>query len=570
VAIQRTERSNRRARQAWLAIALACTFSVSVPYLNGQPPKGNPSQGAADKSSPNRVRIRFTDQTPADTKETTQTASPGKLTADAARASVQQPNDLVGQSKPITVATQEEKNQKIAVDWSNPWAVFYITGKQSGYMEPCGCTGLENQKGGLNRRDTLLTSVRQRGWNVVPIDGGNQVGRFGRQSEIKYGWSAKAFNLMGYQATTYGDDDLQLDINSLLHPLINDDGKSSGLFVSANVSILPDFDVPFKVIQVGNRKVGITGVLGDENAKKVRNSDVSITPAVASLKKVAASLKAEKCDFQVLICHASLEESIKIVQAVPQFGLVITTGGFGEPTYRPEQVPGTECQMVQVGVKGMYAGLFGLFDDAKQPFRYQRIALSSQFEDSPRITELFGKYQDEIKAASFGGLGLRPVSHPTTREFVGSEKCGECHTTAFDIWSKTPHAHATDSIVEPPQRTMARHFDPECLSCHVTGWNPQKFFPYRTGYESLEATPHMTGNGCENCHGPGAKHAAVELGDLVVDAELRDKLRAEMRLPLERAQDKCTECHDADNSPDFHKDNAFEEYWAKVKHSGKD
>jgi hypothetical protein len=52
---------------------------------------------------------------------------------------------------PITVATEEEKNQKIATDWQNPWLVFYITGNQYGYLEPCGCTGLANQKGGINR-----------------------------------------------------------------------------------------------------------------------------------------------------------------------------------------------------------------------------------------------------------------------------------------------------------------------------------------------------------------------------------------------------------------------------------
>ena len=80
----------------------------------------------------------------------------------------------------------------------------------------------------------------------------------------------------------------------------------------------------------------------------------------------------------------------------------------------------------------------------------------------------------------------------------------------------------------------------------------------------------MVGNGCENCHGPGAKHAAAELGELEADKVLMDQFRAEMRLPLDKAQDKCHECHDHDNSPDFHKDNAFEEYWEKVKHYGKD
>jgi hypothetical protein len=43
-----------------------------------------------------------------------------------------------------------------------------------------------------------------------------------------------------------------------------------------------------------------------------------------------------------------------------------------------------------------------------------------------------------------------------------------------------------------------------------------------------------------------------------------------MRLPLEKAKDRCLECHDLDNSPDFHKDGAFEDYWAEVAHEGLD
>ncbi len=76
----------------------------------------------------------------------------------------------------------------------------------------------------------------------------------------------------------------------------------------------------------------------------------------------------------------------------------------------------------------------------------------------------------------------------------------------------------------------------------------------------------MMQNGCENCHGPGSAHVEAEDGD---DRALQERFREEMRLPLDRARDKCLECHDIDNSPDFHADGAFEEYWEKVKHIGK-
>ena len=134
------------------------------------------------------------------------------------------------------------------------------------------------------------------------------------------------------------------------------------------------------------------------------------------------------------------------------------------------------------------------------------------------------------------------------------------------------------SLVEldPP-----RHFDPECLSCHVTGWNPQQFFPYASGFMGLEKTPHLTDNGCENCHGPGASHVAAESGE--IDAEgcrTRAFMRATMRLKIvENEGNKdgqeiknavvvkmCLDCHDLDNSPEFD----FQAYWPKVEHHGKD
>ena len=560
--------SNRRrsAFRALLVLSIGFTVSIILPNLRGEPPTGlHPKENLKE----GKVQIRFPisnsfeNETPqsktlqSKTQEKQLPPIDGKLTADLARASTSQITPNIGDNLPVSVATDEERNQKIAVDWKDPLFVFFVTGNQTGYIEPCGCTGLENQKGGLSRRDTFLTSIRQRGWDVIPIDGGGQVfqeheqRRRGRQADIKFSWTVAAFNLLEYQATTFGEDDLMLTIDSLMHPMID----KAGLFVSANVSILPEYDVKYKTIVVKNKKIGITAVLGDENAKKVENEDITISAAIMALKEVSTKLRAENCDFTVLICHASLD-----------FSLIVTSGGFGEPTFQPEQISGTSSLMVQVGTKGMYTGLFGVFDDPKQPFRYQRVALSSQFEDSPRVMELFGKYQDELKAVTIEGLGKRPMTHPTTREFVGSEKCGECHTTAFEIWKDTDHAHATDSIVQPPHRSMARHFDPECLSCHVTGWNPQSFAPYRTGYESLETTPHMVANGCENCHGPGSKHVAAELGDVSANAELLEKLRNEMKLPLERASDKCAVCHDFDNSPNFHKPNAFEAFWEKVKH----
>jgi len=219
-------------------------------------------------------------------------------------------------------------------------------------------------------------------------------------------------------------------------------------------------------------------------------------------------------------------------------------------------------------------GVLGIYRDAGLPLRYQRIALEAKWKDSPDMLRLLANYQLQLEslleAQGMDGLGIRPTNHPSGRNYVGTETCGECHTNAYAKWLKTPHSHATEKLVHPPERyEVPRHHDPECLSCHVTGWNPQRFFPYTTGYVELEESAHLHGNGCENCHGPGSEHVAAEQGDVEVGDEQLERLRESMRLPLAEARESCLECHDLDNSPDFHVEGAFEKYWKQIVHEGK-
>ena len=184
------------------------------------------------------------------------------------------------------------------------------------------------------------------------------------------------------------------------------------------------------------------------------------------------------------------------------------------------------------------------------------------------VLEQLKLYQQELERAGLEGLGIRPVVHSSGASFVGSQACAKCHLTEFTIWSDSPHARATDALVHPDERSeIPRHHDPECLSCHVTGWNPQKYYPYKSGFLSLESTPLLFGNGCENCHGPGSLHVAAESGETDVDQQGRLALQFSIRLTLERAKEEyCFQCHDLDNSPDFHTKGAFEDYWEQIAH----
>ncbi len=489
--------------------------------------------------------------------------------------SVATPVNTRSKAPPVeaNVATDAERNQQLASDWPQPQAVLFVSGQQHGYIEPCGCTGLENQKGGLIRRDTLLSQLKERGWSLVPLDVGNQVRRIGRQPELKFKATVDAFRKMDYQGVALGVDDWKLSSIELVQ-LAGSDQLNKSPFLSANVVVWGDSSLfpSHRIVEAGGRKIGITAVLGSGYKGDLKSSDIEFLDPIEKLKPIMEIMRKEECSYKVLLAHASLEESAEIARQVPGFDLVVTAGGFGEPTLNLEKIEGSQAMMVQVGTKGMYGGIIGIFDDVAQPVRYQRIAISSQFKDSQRMLTMFAEYQQALADAGFQDLGANFVAHPTGRKFVGSEACGDCHTNAFETWKGTPHFHATDSLIEPDNDRggIPRHHDPECVSCHATGWEPQRYYPFETGFVSPETTPLLAGSGCENCHGPGSDHVAAELGEIDVTSERLKELQQQMVLPLAKARDKCLECHDLDNSPDFHQEGAFEKFWEQVKHYGKD
>ena len=54
-----------------------------------------------------------------------------------------------------------KENGKIFVDWPKPKLALVITGNQEGYLEPCGCAGLDRMKGGMSRRYSLFRQLRE-------------------------------------------------------------------------------------------------------------------------------------------------------------------------------------------------------------------------------------------------------------------------------------------------------------------------------------------------------------------------------------------------------------------------
>ncbi|MEM9352186.1 MAG: multiheme c-type cytochrome [Planctomycetota bacterium] len=481
------------------------------------------------------------------------------------------------------IADALDKNGPVFVDWKKPKLALLFTGRMNGYLEPCGCAGLDNQKGGLKRRHTLIRELRdKRKWPLLALDAGGMVRRIGPQAEMKYRYGLDALVDIGYAAIGVGGRELLLSADAVLYAIANLDPETNPL-ISANVGVFGfdnGFTRRYRVLEQGGLRVGVTSVLGSEHQEDLANSaEIEWTDPAAGLRQAASQLKRQRCDYQVLLAHTTREEAVALAKRFPQFDFVVTTGGAEEPANAARPIEGTKSQLIETGHKGMYAIVLGLYGKG-QPFEYQKAPLDHRYSDSPEMHQMLIEYQREVETLGLSGLGLlgasgQGMAHPKG-EFAGTAACADCHTEAMAVFEGTPHAHATETLVEldPP-----RHYDPECLSCHVVGWDPQGYFPYDSGYLGLEATPLMLQNGCENCHGPGAAHVAAENGEGDYTDEQIEALRAEMHMELVENEGNnkargevlgpsvknCLECHDIDNSPEFD----FQEYWPMIEHTGK-
>jgi len=453
-------------------------------------------------------------------------------------------------------------------DWPKPKLALVITGRLDGYLEPCGCAGLDRMKGGIGRRYTMLEDLRRkRGWPVVAVDVGGNAKGFGKQAEQKLETVAEAVKKMGYDAVALGKNELRLPANLVGSQVAGVDGNES-IFVSANVALfdfaLTDFSVQKRIVQRGGMKLGITAVLGKQYRAEINNSDLVIVDPGEALKKIVPELKQAGCDRLILLSHATMDESVAFARQFPEFDVVVTYGGPPEPPKDSAQQIGPKTLLVEVGEKGMAAVVLGFYESLGAPVRYQRVLLDSRYAGAPEMQKLMENYQRALKTLGLAGLGIRPMPNPQAEllgTYVGSAKCESCHEESYRVWKKSKHYQAYKTLVDlkPP-----RNFDPECLACHVIGWDPAQYTPYEGGYSSDQKTPQLVNVGCESCHGPGEKHCLAEEKN---DPELQKKLQKAVVITKEESEKRhCATCHDLDNSPDFD----FKTYFPDVEHYEKD
>jgi hypothetical protein len=288
----------------------------------------------------------------------------------------------------------------------------------------------------------------------------------------------------------------------------------------------------------------------------------------STLKKVA-----QESSHQVLMLYGSLDEARQLAHSFPELDIIIYASDSEDPAGTPEPVDpsdpnnrrGSKTMLVTVGSKGKYTGVIGIFKNEPR-LRFELAPLDDRFDEDSRIRELLDvTYLEKLKDLDLVAKTPKKPwdNREPERSFVGSKKCGECHEQVYEFWKSTRHSHALDTLVNGhidkkhnKQIAKGKHVNPECVSCHTTG------FFYLTGYDGSEATMELGGNGCENCHGPGSSHVRLMSNPDITAAE---KLQAKEMMHLPPQDDRrnvCIRCHDHENSPKFD----LVTYWDQVAH----
>jgi len=146
--------------------------------------------------------------------------------------------------------------------------------------------------------------------------------------------------------------------------------------------------------------------------------------------------------------------------------------------------------------------------------------------------------------------------------YAGVQRCQVCHETPemgnqFADWSASKHSQAYQTLLGEDALAIAKERgmsvppseSPECLGCHVTGYNdPDATYGEKFVKES--------GIQCESCHGAGERYRKEII---MCDKDLAISLGLRVTKP-----EDCLVCHN-EKSPRY-KPFDYESFYKKIEH----
>jgi hypothetical protein len=172
-------------------------------------------------------------------------------------------------------------------------------------------------------------------------------------------------------------------------------------------------------------------------------------------------------------------------------------------------------------------------DQFSQPRARRLTWLTIEYQDAATIRDIYLRYQ-ESRRAEYERLRIERLRNVESSPYIGDTACASCHAQAHSVFLGSKHAKAFEVLVK-----SGKNRDPECVSCHVVGFDSGR------GFVDIQATPHLANVQCENCHGPRREHAS------------NPSVKGEPA-----SLNACVSCHYGQHSPDFNQ----QVYWQKISH----
>ena len=487
----------------------------------------------------------------------------------------------------------EPAKRDVFADWGKPEVALLLSGQLHGYLQPCGCS--EPQLGGLARRYSFLQSLKGRGWPIVTVDLGDLGQRSGPQAVLKYTKAMEALHLMGYTAIAAGKNEMDMPfIEALSNYALN---NPSPRVLAANLldaeGQFQDMLRPWAVSETDTGvKVGVVALIGPSVSTKVRDTTLRFAKDNgAVLKKSVRALADKKADLIVLLYQGSMKEGKACAEfwaraqnsdpTLPRIHVIQCLSDEEDPPSLAEKAGNS--MVITVGQKGRFVGIVAAYrtDKANEPLhlRYKLVTIGPEFQSEKGkaagnpIVALMEEYTKELKDRDYLARFPRTphsiqAQFPKAR-YVGSERCGDCHFHAYDVWKprkdlQKQHSKAYQTLVDAREPSL-RQFDGECVVCHVVGFNHPTGFYDKGVKESIREA--LKGVGCESCHGPASEHVKNVNNRALYPLLNPWKARAgetalEKSRRLQRIDTFCQKCHDIDNDVHW----SFEKNWPQIAH----
>jgi len=387
----------------------------------------------------------------------------------------------------------------------------------------------------LARRATFLDNVWSENRPTLVVDGGDLFGNRTKNDQHQTRFLCEMTGELGYDAIGLGERDLNFGLGFLKEMI----DKYDLPFTNANVKdadtgelILPEY----LVAERSGIRYGLVSVLGPQNkivTMTAGEENFVVEDPVAVLRELIPRLRKE-VDTIILVGHLGDQETETVVKEVK--GIDMAVMGHTYKNINNERII-DQTAVFGSAYEGRYIGRANLFVDDKtglvMAIDVGITSLDDAIADDPQMHERVEKYKEELVAYKEAKRAAFPRDRGSDKEsFLTDRACMSCHEDAWQAYVNSPHRSAFATL-----RNKGQNFEPECLSCHTTGYR------YKNGYSDEAPYNRLSGVQCEACHGYGTTHA-------------RDGRWAA------QAKDSCVECHDKENSPDFD----YASYWEKIKH----